>query len=118
MDFSVFMEHAVTVLGSVSGTDGGGGVLLTWPTTRETGVACLINAPMLGESERFAQTQLIGPVVVATYYSGVQRGDKLVVTAGPPYVGAQLHVTGIKMQPGLDFLAIDDLYHVEAEHVL
>jgi hypothetical protein len=117
--FSVMMEHRVDVLGpQTTSRDAGGGTSVTWGTTRASDVACLINAPMASESERFAQPNLIGTVTVATFYSGVTRGDKLVVTAGPPFVGAQLHVTGVKKQPGVAALGFSDLYHVTGELIL
>lgn len=117
--FKLMMEHEVTIKKPTSGDDGGGGVSVTY-TNRTTGVACLINAPMRTKQDRFAQEQLIGTVTVATFDGTAQRGDKLVVTKGPPYVGAELHVTGIKSQPGVDALGFpsdEPIYHIEAEHV-
>lgn len=113
------MEHTVTIQSQTTGTDAGGGVSSTF-ADRTTGVKCLINAPMRTPQERFGQEQLIGTVTVATFDGTVQRGDKLVVTAGPPYVGATLHVTGIKSQPGVDAIGFPSgspLCHIEAEHV-
>lgn len=110
------MEHAVTIQSVASGTDPGGGTTAVY-SDRTTGVACLINAPFRATQDRFTQPQLIGTVTVATFDGTVQRGDKLVVTAGPPYVGATLHVTGIKGQPGVDALGFTALYHIQAEHV-
>ncbi len=116
--FKVMMEMVIQVKGPPTVTrDAGGGTVTTWSTTRQDSVPCLIKAPMLTEQDRFSQKNLVGTVTVATFYSGVQRGDKLVVTTGVPYVGAQLHVTGIEMQPGVSFLGFSDLFHVTAEHV-
>lgn len=119
MDFSIFMEHVLTIQSSTSGTDAGGGVSAGY-ADRTTGVACLINAPFTTAQDRFAQEQLIGTVTVATYDQTVQRGDRLVVTSGPPYVGAILHVTGTKTQPGVEFMGFPadaPLVHVQAEHI-
>jgi hypothetical protein len=119
--FTVFMEHAVNVSGQVSAPDGAGGTTLSWPSVRQANVQCLINAPMLGAQDRFDADNLVGTVTIATFYSGIQRGDLLTVTAGPPYVGASLHVTGIKGQPGVEMLgfpAQEVIYHIQCEHVL
>ena len=120
--FTVLMQdHIVNVLGpAVDIKDAGGGDQITWPTTRAAGVKCLINAPMTSIQDRFEQDNLIGTVTVAIFYTGVMRGDLLVVTKGPPYVGATLRVTGIKEQPGVEFMGFWDAYpvvHVTAEHV-
>jgi len=115
--FSVMMEHRVDAYPPVVSRDAGGGSALSFPTARDTGIACLINAPMLSATDRFSQDNLVGAVTIATFTSTIARGDKLVVTAGGPYVGASLHVTGIKRQPGVAALGFSDLYHIQAEHV-
>lgn len=110
MDFSIFMEHAVTVYGPVqSARDTGAGTALTWPTVREANVACSLLVGGGSEVDLFGQIRVRGPVTVATYYTGVEVGDKLVVTVGDGLAGLSLHVTGIQVQPGMDFLAIGDL---------
>lgn len=116
MDPSVFFEHAVTVeYQDGSGRDSGGGTELAW-TTRETGVACLLNVGSgAGEQERFSQQGLIGTVIGATTYTGVARGDRLTVTAGPTMVGKVLRLTGLKQQPGVEFLGIPDIVHFSGE---
>jgi hypothetical protein len=114
--FTVLMEHVINVLGPPTvGRDAAGGTQFTHGTTRQSGVACLINVPGESEQERFSQEQIIGPVVVATFYTGLERGDVVAVTAGPTLVGRQLKVTGIKGQPGVDALGFDTIMHYTAE---
>lgn len=110
------MEHTVTVRKAASGTNAGAGNTTTY-AVRTAGVACLINAPFRTAQDRNGQTQLVGTVTVATFDGSVQPGDSFLVTAGPPYVGAVLHVTGLKGQPGLDALGFDQLFHYQADHV-
>lgn len=115
MDFSVLMEHAVTVEYPSTTRDGGGGETLSW-STRAAGVPCLLNVGGgAAEQERFDQQGLIGGVVGATYYTGIQRGDRITVTTGPSLVGAVLKLTGLKVQPGVDMLGIDSLVHFTGE---
>jgi len=117
--FEVMMEHAITIRGPETVTrDGGGGSTLTWPTTRSSGIACLINAPMGITKNQFGQDMFIGTVTLATFYTGAQRGDQIEITAGPTMVGAKLKVTGIKTQPGVAVLGFDDLSHISAEQVV
>lgn len=114
--FTVLMEHEVTVYGPSLVTSGtAGGDVITWPTTRQAGVECVLNASPAAEQERFAQMGLIGSVAGATLYTGLTRGDKLLVTAGPSLVGKYLHVTAVKRQPGVDFLGIDEVIHFTGE---
>lgn len=112
--FDVFMEHAVTVEYPSSTRDAGGGETLSW-TTRATGVACLLNVAGANDSERFSQQGLIGPVTGATYYTAIARGDRITVTAGPSLVGVVLRLTGLKVQPAVDFLNIDTIVHFTGE---
>lgn len=118
--FLVLMEHTVTVQGPPTVTAGGvpdpgGGTQVTWPTTRQSGVACLINAPMGVETDRFGQPQLIGRATIAMFYTGTQRGDRLLVTAGPTYVGLKMKVVGIKSQPRVEFLGFTEIVHLQVE---
>lgn len=116
--FTVLMEHAITVRGPQTVTrDAGGASTLSWPTDRATGIACLINAPMGITKDQFGQDMFVGTVTLATFYTGVQRGDQIEITAGPTMVGAKLKVTGIKTQPGVDFLGFEPLSHISAEQV-
>lgn len=121
--FAVLMEHVVTVAGPPTVTAGGapdpgGGTQVTWPTTRQGGVACLINAPMGVESDRHGQLMLIGRATVAMFYTGAQRGDRLEVTAGPTWVGLKMKVVGIKSQPRVEFLGFtEDITHLQVERV-
>ena len=120
--FQVLMQdHLIDVYGpQANAPDLGGGDEVTWPVVRQSGVQCLINAPMLGVQDRFSQDNLIGTVQIATFYIGIQRGDLLVVTKGPPYVGAQMRVTGFKEQPGVEVLGFFDaspIVHAICEHV-
>lgn len=115
--FSVFMEHVCDVYGSASGTDPGGGTQITY-TLRAPAQNFLLNVQPAGSQDRFDQTQLVGTITGATYYTGAQRGDKLVVTAGPSLVGASLRVTAIKDQPGLTALGFDELLHIACEHLV
>lgn len=117
MDFSHLMEHLCDVYAESSSTDAGGGTALTY-TSRDTGVAVLIKGDAASLTERFDQGNLIGPVTLATYYSGTVRGDRLTVTAGPGMVGLTLKVTGIQTQPGVEMLGIDTLYHLTGEQVV
>lgn len=114
--FSVLMEHTVTVSYLTTGTDAGGGTQNT-ATTRASGVACLLNVQGSKE-EAFGQEQQTQSVTVATFYTGVQRGDKLTVTAGPSLVGASLHVESIKDQPGVSALGFDEIVHLTAKRIL
>lgn len=108
--FSVMFEHAVTVYGPPSSAqDASGGTVVTWPTVRQADVACLLQFTEATEQERFAQPGLIGHGSGVTYYAGLQRGDKLVVSRGPNLVGYTLHVTGIGRSPGVQFLGIDGI---------
>ncbi len=119
MDFSVFFEHEVNVLGPVVVTrDAGSGTGLTWPTTRTTAVPCLLKVNGSGDGEQFGQPQLTDTITVATYDTTIQRGDKLVVTKGPTQVGFSLHVQSIQAQPGLDFLGIDPILHITCTRLL
>lgn len=116
--FAAMMEHEVTVSSPTVTRDAGGGVSTAWGTTREAGVACLIRSPTDGERRQEGGEFLVGTYTVATFYSGVVRGDLLTVTAGPDLVGVSLRVTGIKAQPGVEMLGFTDtLFHVEAERV-
>jgi hypothetical protein len=113
--FDALMEHRVTVEYPSTTRDAGGGESLSW-TTRVTGVACLLNVGGgASEQERFDQQGLVGSVVGATYYTGIARGDRITVTAGPSLVGAALRLTGLKVQPGVEMLGIDTLVHFTAE---
>jgi hypothetical protein len=117
--FTVMMEHEVTVYGPQSATrDAGGGTVLAWSAARTTGVKCLINVSPANERELFAQQNLAGAVTVATFDTSIQRGDKLTVTAGPTLVGINLHVTGIKMQPGVGALGFETLVHITCERII
>ena len=120
--FAVLMEHYVTVQGPPTVTAGGvpdpgGGTQMTWPTTRQSGVQCLINAPMGVTQDRHGQDQLIGQGTVAMFYTGVQRGDRLLVTAGPTWVGMKVKVVGIKSQPRVEFLGFTEIVHLQVESV-
>ena len=113
MDFSVFFEHAITIYGPVSSArDSGAGTALSWPTIRTANVPCLIKADASPEAERFGQMQLLDEITIATYDTSVQRGDKVVVTAGPSLVGNAYRVSSIKSQPTVDFLGIDTIQYV------
>jgi hypothetical protein len=114
MDFSAFMEHAVTVEYPTAARDAGGSESLSW-TTRATGVACLLNVSGANEQERFDQQGLVGTVTGATYDTSVARGDRLTVTAGPSLVGTVLRLVGLKVQPGVDMLGIDTIVHFTGE---
>lgn len=117
--FQVLMEHTITVRGpqDTSTRDAGAGQVITWPTTRASGIACLIKAPFGITKNQFGQDMFVGEVTVATFYTDAQRGDQIEITAGPTVVGAKLKVTGIKTQPGVDFLGFDNLCHLNAEQV-
>ena len=113
--FAVLMDHQVTVeYSDGSGRDSGGGTELAW-TTRDTGVPCLLNVSGGGERDQFAQQQIPNVLRGATFYAGMQRGDRVTVTAGPSLVGEVLRVTGLQSQPGVDFLGIETLYYFTAE---
>jgi hypothetical protein len=117
--FGVMMEHRCDVYGpGASGTDAGGGVQLTWPTVRTADVPFLLNVSPAADQDRFAQKNLIGPVTGATFDTSVRRGDKLVITAGPSLVGVSLHITALKVQPGVDFLGFSTVVHVTCEQVV
>jgi hypothetical protein len=115
--FTVLMEHEVTVYSLTTGTDSGGGVSNSF-SVRAAGVKCLLNVQGTGEEELFGQTQTTRTVVAATFYTGAQRGDKLVVTAGPSLVGVSLHITAFKDQPGLAALGFDELVHLTTKQIL
>lgn len=111
------MEHYVTVAGPPTvSRDAGGGTLMTWPTTRQSAVQCLINAPMGVTKDEFGQDRLVGNATIAMFYTGTQRGDRLEVTAGPTYVGLKMKVVGIKSQPGVAFLGFTDIVHLQVEN--
>lgn len=112
--FDVLMEHEITVQYPTTARDAGGGETISW-TTRTTGVACLLNVSGANESERFDQQGLIGPITGATFYTSIARGDRLTVTAGPSLVGTVLRLTGLKVQPAVDFLGIDTIVHFTGE---
>lgn len=112
------LPHVVDVLGpQTTATDAGGGVVVTWPTTRAANVPCLINAPFDSASDRFAQDNLIGTWTLAMAGTvTVARGDLLsVVSADVVPAGTKLRVTGLKYQPGVG--GIDSHLHVSAERV-
>jgi hypothetical protein len=106
--FSVMFDHEVDVYSLTTSTDAGGGVLNSY-TLRQAGVACLLNVSAGGNPDLFGQEQQTDSVAVATFYTGAQRGDKLVVTAGNTFVGASLHVKNIRVQPGVATLGFDDI---------
>ena len=111
------MEHTVTVSAATSARDTGGGTGVTY-STRTAGVACLIQSPFDAAQSREGGEPLVGTYTVATFETGVQRGDSLTVTAGPSLVGAILRVTGIKSQPPVDMLGFTEtLVHIQAERV-
>jgi hypothetical protein len=112
--FDVMMEHTVTVEYPTATRDAGGGEALSW-TTRDTGVACLLNVGGANEQERFDQQGLIGTVTGATFYTSVARGDRLTVTAGPSMVGVVLRLVGLKVQPAVEFLGFDTIVHFTGE---
>lgn len=112
--FSVLMTHAVTVAGQTSSTDSGAGTQVSY-TTRTTGVACLLRADGGGSRDVFSQEQLPRSYTLATYTTSFERGDRVTVTAGPDLVGVVLRVTGIKTQPGVEFLGIASLCYVSCE---
>lgn len=117
--FAILMEHTVDVYGPPTVTrDAGGGTGITWPTVRTSGVKIMLNVSGANEQERFSQEGLIGPVTGATFDTSLQRGDKLVVTAGPTLVGVSLHVTGYKSQPGIDALGFSTIVHITGEQIL
>lgn len=117
--FEVLLGHEVTIYGPpTAARDSGGGVTLTWPTARTSGVKCVLNVSGANSQDRFSQDQLVGPVTAAMLDTSVRRGDKLTVTAGPTLVGTSFHVTGVKTQPGLDFLGISEVCHVTLEQIL
>lgn len=114
----MLMEHEIDVYGPPTATrDGGGGTLLTWPTVRTSGVACLLRVSASGPEDRFAQKQLTDSVTLATFDTSTQRGDKIVVTAGPTEVGTNLLVTNIPGQPGVDALGFDTLVHITCQRL-
>ena len=108
MDFSIFHEHRATVEKVASSTDAGGGTAYTF-STRDTNVACSLLVSTGGESSAFDQQQLSNDATLSTYYTGLDRGDRVTVTAGPGQVGSVFRVVGIGVQPGLDFLGIGTL---------
>lgn len=117
--FTILMEHAITIRGpQTTARDAGGGTTVTWPTTRASGIACLIKAPMGVTKNQYGQDMFIGEVTIATFYTGVQRGDQVEITAGPTMVGAKLKVTGAKIQPRVDFLGFEDLCHFTVDQIL
>jgi hypothetical protein len=117
--FTVLMEHRITVRGpQTTATDAGGGTQLTWPTTRSSDVACIINAPMANDTDRFSGDNLIGTVTIATFYTGASDGDQIEVTAGPTYVGLKFKVTGLKVQPGVAFLGFEPIVHIACEIIV
>lgn len=119
MQFEVMFEHVVTIYGPPTvATDSGGGTTMTWPTTRASGVKCLIDAPMGVTTDRFNQPQLIGQATIAMFTTSVQRGDQIEVTTGPTMVGLKMKVTGIKIQPQVTFLGFtESIAHVQVEQL-
>lgn len=119
--FEIMMQHTITVNGpQVAGTDSGGGVLETWPTMRAEGILCLLNAPTDTNQQRFSADNPIGNVTIATFYSGIQANDQIIVTGGPNYVGAVMRVLGLKDQPGVDFMGFPSnspMQHFVCEHI-
>lgn len=117
--FEVMMEHVCDIYGpQTTSTDAGGGVVLAWNTVRTSGAKFLLNVSAASDTDRFAQTNLIGPIVGATFDTTLQRGDKLVVTVGPTLVGISLHVTGIQSQTGVDFLGFTTIRHITCEQIV
>lgn len=112
------LPHTVDILGPQSSDrDAGGGVAVTWPTTRAASVPCLISAPFDAAQDRFGQENLVGSYTLA--FAGtvtVARGDLLsVVSADTLPAGTKLRVTGLKAQPAVG--GITAHLHVQAERV-
>ena len=112
----MMFEHVVDVYYLTTGTDAGGGTTNSY-TLRQSGVACLLNVQAGGNPEMFGQQQQTDTITGATFYTGIQRGDKVVVTAGPSLVGASIHLTNTKDQPGVDALGFDEIVHFMGERL-
>jgi hypothetical protein len=101
MAFANMLQHTVTIYGPpTQSTDSGGGVLITYPTIRQTSVPCLINSVSASEQERFAQQNIVVTHTIAMSYQGVQRGDKAVDAGDQAY-----HIQGINTQQGVGSIA-------------
>lgn len=76
------LTHTVTVYGPQTATrDSAGGTNITWPTTRQASVPCLINTASASEVDRFSQMGMQVSHTVAfrssDLTSALARGDKL-----------------------------------------
>jgi hypothetical protein len=89
--------HAVTIYGPpTTARDAGGGETITWGTTRQAAVPCLINTASASTQELFAQQGIVVTHTIGiksdVLTSAVARGDK--VTADDN--SATYHVEGIR----------------------
>jgi hypothetical protein len=89
--------HSVTIYGPpTTSRDAGGGESVTWPTTRQSAVPCLINTATSSTQNLFAQQGIVVThtisILSGVLASAVARGDKVVADDN----SAVYHIEGIR----------------------